>query len=92
MAKTIKIAPDLTEIRRDGNVLSCEFNNMAIRWCIAEDCNDLSEEEEYTLKQWLQTAIGMSSKMWQVPYLLNNNLSFPSKVYVNGKEVEFPKN
>ncbi len=92
MANEIKIAPDLDKIRREGNVFECEFNGMKIRWCIGDDCSDITDEEEHILKQWLQTAIALAGKMWQVPYLLNNNLSFPSKVYVNGKEVEFPKN
>ena len=89
--KTIKIAPDLGEIRRNGNVFETEFNGMAIRWAIAADCQDMSEKNETTLKKWLQTAIGMSGKMWQVPYLLNQHLPFSSDVYVNGKKVEYPK-
>lgn len=88
---TIKIAPDLGEIRRNGNVFECDFNNMAIRWAIAADCQDMSEKNETTLKKWLQTAIGMSDKLWQVPYLLNQHLPFSSEVYVNGKKVEYPK-
>lgn len=88
---TIKIAPDLGEIRRNGNVFETEFNGMAIKWAIAADCQNLSEKKETTLKTWLQTAIGMSGKMWQVPYALNKGLPFPSTVYVNGKEVDYPK-
>jgi len=87
----IKIAPDIEEIKRDGNVLSCEFNNMKIKWCIGDDCSDIDESTERTLKQWLQTAIGMSGKMWQVPYMLNTHLPFPSIVYVDGKVVDYPK-
>jgi hypothetical protein len=91
MAETIKIAPDLDEIRREGNVFSCEFNGMAIRWAIAADCSDMSDEDEATLKKWLQGAIGMSGKLWQVPWMLNKNLPFGSEVYVNGNKVDYPK-
>lgn len=86
----IKIAPDLEEITRDNNVFSCDFNNMHIEWCILEDCNDMKLKTEERLKQWLQTTIGMSSKMWQVPYLLNKHLPFASTIKVNGDIVEYP--
>jgi hypothetical protein len=91
MAKEIKIAPDLDEIKRDGNVFTVDFNDMHIKWIIAKDCSDMSEKIETALKQWLQSAIGMSGKMWMVPYALNKGLPFPSMVYVDGKEVEYPK-
>jgi hypothetical protein len=91
MAIEVKIAPELDEIRREGNVFECEFNDMHIKWCIGDDCSDVDEKTEQNLKKWLQNAIAMSGKMWQVPYLLNKNLPFPSMVYVNGKEVEYPK-
>lgn len=88
----VKIAPDLEEIKRDGNVFSCKFNGMVIRWCIAIDCNHIDAETELKLKNWLQSAIGVSGKMWQVPYQLNKNLPFASEVYVDGEKVEYPKN
>lgn len=91
MAIEVKIAPDLDEIRREGNVFECNFNGMHIKWAIARDCSDMSEKNETTLKKWLQNAIGMSGKMWQVPYLLNKHLPFPSEVYVNDKKVDYPK-
>lgn len=91
MTKEIKIAPDIEEIKREGNVLSCEFNNMKIKWCIGDDCSDIDESTEQALKQWLQTAIGLAGKMWQVPYMLNKQLPFPSIVYVDGKVVDYPK-
>ena len=91
MAHEIKLAPNLNEIERDGNVLSCEFNGMKIRWAIGDDCSDLDEKTEHSLKEWLQTAIGMSGKMWQVPFILNKHLPFPSLVYVNDKVVDYPK-
>ena len=87
----IKIAPDLDEIKRKGNVFECDFNGMHIKWVIAMDCSDMSEKNETNLKQWLQNAIAMSSKLWQVPWGLNKGLPFPSTVYVNDKEVEYPK-
>lgn len=87
----IKIAPDIEEIKREANVLSCEFNGMAIKWCIGDDCSDMDEQTEQALKEWLQSAIAMSGKTWQLPYVLNKNLPFPSIVYVNGKTVEYPK-
>lgn len=90
-ATEIKIAPDLDEIKRNGNVFECDFNGMHIKWCIGDDCSDMDEKTEAMLKWWLQAAIGISGKMWQVPYTLNENLPFPSMVYVNGKEVEYPK-
>lgn len=91
MAMEIKIAPELDEIKREGNVFECDFNNMRIKWAIAADCSAMDEVTEKNLKQWLQNAIAMSGKMWQVPYLLNKHLPFPSTVYVDGKEVEYPK-
>lgn len=91
MAIEVKIAPELDEIKREDNVFSCEFNGMAIRWCIAADCSDMSEKTETNLKKWLQNAIGFSGKMWQVPYLLNKNLPFASEVYVNDEKVDYPK-
>ena len=89
--ETIKLAPDIEEIKREGNVFECEFNGMAIKWCIAADCKDMTEKNELTLKKWLQSAIAMSGKLWQVPYALNQQLPFPSIVYVNGEEVDYPK-
>jgi len=74
---TIKIAPDLGEIRRNGNVFECDFNSMHIKWVIAYDCSDMDADTEKNLKKWLQNAIGMSGKMWQVPYALNKGLPFP---------------
>lgn len=91
MAIEVKIAPDLEEIKREGNVFETDFNNMHIKWVIAMDCKDMSDKDEENLKKWLQNAIAMSSKLWQVPFLLNKNLPFPSTVYVNDKEVEYPK-
>jgi hypothetical protein len=91
MAIEVKIAPDLEEINREGNVFETDFNKMHIEWIIAHDCKDMSDKDETTLKKWLQNAIGMSGKMWQVPYLLNKHLPFPSEVYVNGEKVEYPK-
>lgn len=91
MAIEVKMAPDLDEIKRKGNVFECDFNDMHIKWVVALDCSDLDEHGERILKDWLQTTIGLSSKMWQVPWVLNKQLSFPSTVYVNGKEVEWPK-
>lgn len=87
----IKIAPYLEEITRDNNVFSCDFNNMHIDWCIADDCSDMTAKTEEQLKKWLQITIGMSSKIWQVPYLLNKHLPFPSTIKVNGEIVEYPK-
>ena len=87
----IKIAPDLEEITRDNNIFSCDFNNMHIDWCIADDCNDMTAKTEETLKEWLQTTIALSSKTWQVPYMLNKHLPFPSIIKINGDIVEYPK-
>ena len=91
MAQEIKIAPDLDEIKREGNVFECDFNGMHIKWVLAYDGNKIGISDEETLKQWLQNAIGLSGKLWQVPYALNKGLPFPSTVYVNGEEVEYPK-
>lgn len=91
MAIEVKIAPDLDEIKRKGNVFECEFNNMHIKWVLAYDGNKIGISDEENLKKWLQNAIAMSGKMWQVPYLLNKQLPFPSEVYVNDKKVDYPK-
>ena len=91
MAIEVKIAPDLDEIEREQNVFECDFNGMHIKWIVAMDCKELGISDEANLKKWLQNAIGMSGKMWQVPYLLNKQLPFPSEVYVNGEKVDYPK-
>jgi hypothetical protein len=92
MAIEVKIAPDLEEITRQGNVFECDFDDMHIKWAIAADCRDMSEKNETNLKQWLQSAIGMSGKRWQIAWLLNKNLPFKSEVYINGKKVEYKQN
>ena len=86
----INVAPDMDEIRREGNVFLCHFNGMDIKWCIGDDCSDMDEQTERALKEWLQSAIGMSGKLWQVPFVLNKELPFPSIVYVNGKVQDYP--
>lgn len=91
MAIEVKIAPELDEIRREGNVFETDFNDMHIKWVLAYDGNKIGISDEANLKKWLQNAIGMSSKMWQVPYLLNKHLPFPSVVYVNNMKVDYPK-
>ena len=91
MAEEIKIAPNLEEIERKANVFACEFNNMKIQWALADDCSDMDEETELNLKKWLQNAIGLSSKMWQVPFILNKHLPFASELYINGDRVDYPK-
>ena len=90
MATEVKIAPDIEDIKREGNVFTVDFNGMKIKWCIGDDCSDMDESTERTLKEWLQTAIGLSGKMWLVPYMLNEKLPFPSIVYVDGKVVDYP--
>lgn len=85
--ETVKIAPDLSEITRKGNVFACKFNGMRFRWCIAEDCSCMNTEKENRLKQCLQAAIAMSDKCWQVRSALNQSLPFASKLYVDDKEV-----
>ena len=49
MATEIKIAPDLDEIKRKGNVFECDFNGMHIKWCIGDDCSDMDEKTEQEL-------------------------------------------
>ena len=88
----IKIAPSADEITRASNVFKCHFNGMDIEWHIEADCSDMNEDNERKLKDWLSMAIAMSGKLWQVPYLLNANLPFASKIYVNNNEVDYPKN
>ena len=88
--KTVKIAPDADEITVEGNVFRCTFNGMDIEWHIDYDVADNDSNIE-KLKRWLSGAIAMSGKLWQVPYLLNENLPFSSEIYVNGKKVDYPK-
>lgn len=90
MVKKVKIAPNLDDIRRNGNVLECEYNDVHIKWVIAMDCSNISTEDETTLKQYLQAAIGTSSRLWQVPYKLNKAITLPSVVYVNDEVYNFP--
>jgi hypothetical protein len=85
---TIDIYPDIEEITRKNNVFSCEFNNKKIRWCIAYDCNNLSEENETNLKMWLQNAIALSSKSWQIAFFLNNGLPFSSDIFIDCVKIE----
>lgn len=91
MTKTIKMAPDLEEIKRDGNVFYVEFNGMRIKWVLDYKPENIGISDEAALKKWLQTAIGMSGKTWQVPYLLNKHLPFGSEVYVNDEVIDYPK-
>lgn len=85
-----KIAPNLEEITRNGNVFECDFNNMHFKWVIAWDCSSMSDKNEGILKQWLQNAIGFASKTWQIAYCLNNGgLPFSSDLYINDKKVKY---
>ena len=88
----IKIAPDLDEIRREGNVFECDFNKMHIKWIVAYDGNKIGISDEASLKKLLQAAIALAGKMWQVAWTPNNNLPFASELYVNDEKVEYPKN
>lgn len=90
MAKKVKIAPSLKDIRRNGNVFECEYNKIRIKWVIAMDCAYMSKENEKILKQWMQSAIGKSSRLWQVPYLLNKGNPYPSVVYMNDERFDYP--
>jgi hypothetical protein len=87
--KTIQIAPKWNEITRKENVFTCKFNNMDIKWCIAYDCSNLTKEDDKELKKCLSTAIAISSSLWRLPYLLNNDAMPLSEVYVNGEKVEY---
>ena len=64
--RTIKIAPDLNEITMSGNVMSTKFNGMKIEYIMSVKPDELSEDDVENLKRWLQAAIGMSSKSWQI--------------------------
>lgn len=86
----IKIAPSREEITRTDNVFTCEFYNMSIKWVIDWDCSELSEKDETLLKDWLSNAIAFSSKLWQVPFILNENLPFKSDIFVDDELIENP--
>jgi len=88
--ETVKIAPDADEISVDGNVFYCTFNGMDIEWHVDYDVAN-NDGDIDKLKEWLSSAIAMSGKMWQVPYLLNNNLPFSSEIYINGEKVDYPR-
>ena len=85
----IKIAPSVEEITRENNVFSCEFNGMRIKWIICADFNNIAEDAEKNLKNWLCNAIGFSSKIWQVPLILNKHMPFKSEVYINDNLVTY---
>lgn len=86
----IKIAPSIDEITRNENVLSCDFNNIHLKWVIAWDCSELSPDDDEHLKRWLCNAIAVSSKLWQVPFILNSNMPFKSEFYVDGEKIDDP--
>lgn len=88
--ETVKIAPDADEISVDGNVFYCTFNGMDIEWHVDYDVAN-NDDDIDKLKEWLSSAIAMSGKIWQVPYLLNNNLPFSSEIYINEKKVDYPR-
>ena len=80
---TIKIAPSMDEVKLDGRTLSTEFNGLLIEYTYP-DCVPLSfcEEHELTLRGYLRDAIALSSKPWQLEYLMNGS------VKIDGKEVQ----
>ena len=49
-----------------GNVMSTKFNGMKIEYIMSVEPDELSEDDVENLKRWLQSAIGMSSKSWQI--------------------------
>lgn len=63
--ETIKIAPDLEEINVDGCVIATDFNGMHIQYTCER------KWEPNSLKKCFQTAIALSSKIWQLENLMN---------------------
>lgn len=85
-----KIELKAEDITRNDNVISCDYLNMHIEWVIDWDCSELSPDDDKYLKNCLNNAIAVSSKLWQVPFILNSNMPFKSVVYVDGEKIEDP--
>lgn len=81
--EVIKIAPDLSDIKVEGNILECEFNNIYFKWVLAFDPRTTRFEEVLTLKAYLQAAIGFYSKTHQVREYLQKYVSIPNILFTN---------
>lgn len=86
--KTVKIAPSREEVTLGGNVLRTSFNGMDIEYRLAGGVTG-KYSADY-LRDILCQAIAMSGKLWQLPFLLNNN-GVPGECYVDGEYVNYPK-
>lgn len=82
---TVKIAPDLNDIKVVGNVLECEFNNMEFRLVLAIDPRYTKFEIILGLKTYLQAAIGFSSKTWQIVDYLKRHIKIKHTLHINIK-------
>lgn len=67
--KTIKIAPDMDEVRVNGKTVSTEFNGMLIEYNMIDELEESCHEY---IKKQLQCAIGLVSKTWQLRELMES--------------------
>ena len=68
----IVIAPNLNEIvvKNNGHIFEVEYNSLRIEFVLNEN-NTLNENCWNTMKRYIQQAIALSSKSWQVKLLLD---------------------
>jgi len=68
----IVIAPNLNEIvvKDNGHIFEVEYNSLRIEFVLNEN-NTLNENCWNTMKRYIQQAIALSSKSWQVKWLLD---------------------
>ena len=68
----IVIAPSKNEIavKENGHIFEVEFNGLRVEF-ILNGNNTLKEECWNTMKQYMQQAIGLSSRPWQAKWLLD---------------------
>lgn len=86
--ETIKIAPSLEEVTLEDGILKTHFNSMDIEYRLAAGV-----AEQYThesIRKGFCQAIALSGKLWQLPFLLNNN-GVHGECYVNGEHINYPK-
>ena len=78
MAKTIKIAPDLDEITIDDEKIHTDWNGGITYSGPIKKLREIFQDS-WIIKQF-QTAIALTSKVWQAERLLNDYFKIEGKI------------
>lgn len=78
--KTIKIAPDLSEITLNKNIVSTDFNGLHIEYIMP--AKEYLSHNPGEVKKALQTAIALSSKTWQIMDAMNGYFKWNGRLKV----------